>query len=223
MTDPGPERLDVYDSIGRHLGVKDRRAVHRDGDWHRVFHCLVLARRPDRTGNRGQGPVAVLQRRSATKQSFPGKLDLSATGHLAAGEQPTDGTRELAEELGITVTPDRLVPVGVRRLVDDGGEGNLNRELAHVFLVTDDRPLVDYAPEPGEVDGVYDLPLAEGLRLFADPDHQATVAGAEWDGGHLSAVQRTLTRSDLVPGDDYWVVLFVMAERHLAGLRPLGI
>ena len=214
---PAPELLDVYDSLGRHRGVKDRRAVHRDGDWHRVFHCLVVARRPER------GPVAVLQRRGATKHSFPGKLDLSATGHLAAGERPEEGTRELAEELGLTVTPDRLVAVGVRRVVDDGGEGNLNRELAHVFLVTDDRPLVEYEPGRGEVDGVYDVPLAEGLRLLADPGHRTTVHGAEWEGDDLGAVERVITRSDLVPGDDYWVVLFVMAERYLAGARPLGI
>jgi isopentenyldiphosphate isomerase len=212
-----PELLDVVDSFGSHLGVKDRDAVHRDGDWHRVFHCLVLAQRP------GLGPVAVLQRRSETKAGFPGLLDLSATGHLAAGEEPPDGVRELTEELGIEVDAAGMISVGVRRLEDTGGEGKVNRELAHVFFVTDDRPLLDYSPGPGEVDGVYDVPLGDGLRMFADDDHRIEVDAAEWIAGRLTPVRRTISRSDLVPGFDYWIVLFVMAERFLAGERPVAL
>ena len=59
MTDSaaGVELLDIVDDMGRHLGVKPRHEVHLDGDWHRVFHCQIVAERAD-------GPVAVLQRRS---------------------------------------------------------------------------------------------------------------------------------------------------------------
>ena len=38
------EMLDIYDEEGRHIGVKERGSVHRDGDWHRVFHCWVVQR-----------------------------------------------------------------------------------------------------------------------------------------------------------------------------------
>ena len=89
MTDsaPGVEMLDVFDDLGCHLGVKPRDAVHQSGDWHKVFHCQIVT-------IRGGIPVLVLQRRSTEKAAFPGLLDISAAGHLAAGEAPPDGVRD---------------------------------------------------------------------------------------------------------------------------------
>jgi len=29
-----PEVVDIYDDLGKPIGVKPRRQVHRDGDWH---------------------------------------------------------------------------------------------------------------------------------------------------------------------------------------------
>ena len=90
------EVLDVLSDDGTVIGTASRREVHRNGLWHRTFHALVV--RP--------GPPArvVLQRRAATS-FFAGRLDLTASGHLAAGEQPIDGIRELEEEVGLSVNP----------------------------------------------------------------------------------------------------------------------
>ena len=88
--------LDVFDDMGRFLCVKPRDEVHQAGDWHRVFHCQIAT-------IRNGVPSLVLQRRSDQKAAFPGLLDLSAAGHLSAGESPTDGVRELAEELGFSL------------------------------------------------------------------------------------------------------------------------
>lgn len=74
---------------------KPRGRVHADGDWHRSAHVwLVDARR---------GRVA-MQRRSATKDTFPNKWDISAAGHVSvddAGDSRTTAVNELAEELGV--------------------------------------------------------------------------------------------------------------------------
>ena len=123
------EFLDVVDpSSGIVLEQRSRADIHALGLWHQVFHCLVV---------RPSANSIVLQRRSPKKAAFPGKLDLSATGHLEAGETPIDGLRELTEELGVTPRPDELVPVGSRLLADDQGEGK-NRELVHLYLLADD-------------------------------------------------------------------------------------
>ena len=53
------ELLDIYDENGNHLGIKERRAVHLDGDWHRVFHCWVVYRDQDGVGH------VVAQKRSS--------------------------------------------------------------------------------------------------------------------------------------------------------------
>ena len=219
------ESIDVVDELGRPLGARDRAAAHRAGDWHRVFHLLVVAQRAD-------GPVAVLQRRAATKVVFPGLLDLTATGHLAAGERPVDGVRELREELGVDLDPAALVSLGVRRVVDDTPEGR-NRELVHVHLALDDRPLTAYRPDPTEVDAVVELPLEAGLDLVHG--RRPTVECHAVKVGR-PPTSRLVTVADLVPepaaatiagegspGGGYWGVLLVMAVRLAGGDDRLAI
>ena len=157
----GAELLDAYADDGRHLGALPRAVVHRNGLWHKVFHCLVVA-------DRGGVPTVVLQRRGLDKAGFPGLLDLTATGHLAAGESVADGVRELAEEVGLRVPFAALTPLPVRRMVDaDARAEGANRELVHTFLLRDDRPLRDYTPAPAEVAGLLEVAADDVRALFA--------------------------------------------------------
>ena len=207
------EQLDIFDDTGRHLGTKARDAVHRDGDWHQVFHVLIVRAEP------GRDPSVVLQRRSETKTAFPGLVDLSATGHLEAGERPREGIRELTEEMGIDADPADLVALGVRRIVEASGEGKLNKELAHFFLLADQRPLSRYQPDQREVSGVVEVGVARLLELFADPTREA----AALCGPAVPPTPCTLRHDDFVPGDSYWITALVMAERFAAGRTPLAI
>lgn len=206
------EPLTVLDDHGLPAGTADRETVHRDGLWHAVFHCLVV-----RTSLPAR---VVLQRRRREARGFPGLLDLSATGHLVAGETPLEGIRELREELGIDVEPSSLVPLGRRRLVDDSGEGR-NREIAHVYLLADDRPLDAFPVDRSEVDGLVELRAADLLAVLHDPG--ARIGASSWDGaGVVRPIE--VSAADLVPDiDGYWTVLTVMAERFAAGKQPLAI
>ena len=193
-----------------------RNEVHERGEWHRVFHCQIVTLRDG-------VPTAVLQQRSRAKAAFPGLIDISAAGHLAAGETPLDGVRELEEELGVSPASEELVPLGVRRLADDSGEGTLNCELTSVYLLREDRPLTDYVLARDEVDAVLDAPIADLLALFGGTP-SITVHGTA-SAGHPDASEVTLevTLDDFVPGAEYWVVLMVMAQRFLAGQGPLAV
>lgn len=217
------ERLDVVDEMGRHIRSTDRRTVHAEGLWHQVAHILVVA-------VRGGVPTAVLQRRADHKATFPGLLDLSATGHLTAGEMPLDGVREAREELGIDIRRGDLLPLGIRRIIDEAPEG-VNRELCHVFLVRDDRPLAAYAPDPDEVSAVVDLPLEPGLDLLAGRVESVLCHARPTGGARDEDV--VVAASDLVPEatvgvvetgpPGYWTTLLVMAERFAAGDTRLAI
>jgi 8-oxo-dGTP pyrophosphatase MutT (NUDIX family) len=206
------EQLDVVDPSGRIVGRADRSTVHREGHWHQVFHCLLV---------RTTSPArVVLQRRHAAAASFQGLLDITAGGHLEAGETPLDGVRELREELGVDVSPDRLVPLGRRLLVDDSGEGD-NREVAHVFLLPDDRELATFDLDGCDVDGLVELTVADLLRILDDTDAVAPCTELHPDGTISTGSCRV---RDLVPAiDGYWTVLAVMAERFANGERPLAI
>lgn len=207
----GTERLDEIDpTTGRVIDTMGRDEAHAEGRWHQVFHCLVVSR---------ARRTVMLQRRAATKSAFPSLLDFSATGHLEAGESPTDGRRELAEELGLVVEAETLTPLGTRLLVDDQGEGR-NRELVHGFVVADDRPVETYVVDPGEVDGVVEVDVASLLAILGD--HAATCVATEAVDGRTAPIH--ISRSDLVAGENgYWIVFITMAERFLDGRGPLAI
>eukprot|EP00171_Calliarthron_tuberculosum_P016953 IDg16953t1 len=94
-TSVSEEMFDLLNEDGSPNGVaKARSQVHRDGDLHRSTHIWVIARTSP--------PQLLLQKRAADKDTFPGLWDVSAAGHIAAGDQSLDSAqRELLEELGL--------------------------------------------------------------------------------------------------------------------------
>ncbi|MCZ7634715.1 MAG: NUDIX domain-containing protein [Verrucomicrobia bacterium] len=85
------ELFDVVDDRDEVIARRPRREVHRLGLKHRAVHVLVFNRRGD----------LFLQKRSLTKDCFPGTWDSSASGHLAPGESyDACAVREVEEELG---------------------------------------------------------------------------------------------------------------------------
>jgi isopentenyldiphosphate isomerase len=152
------ELVDVYDDAGRHLGTRLRAQVHRDGAWHYCFHCLILSGPPDQLS-------FVLQRRGREVGDYPGLIDVTAAGHLRAGEAMPDAVRELHEELGLSTRFEELEPLGCYPLVVSG-PGLLSREWTEVFVLRDERPLTTYVCNPGEVDAVLAIPVASARALW---------------------------------------------------------
>jgi len=204
--------LDVIDSAtGEILEQRTREEVHELGLWHRVFHCLIV---------RPSAGTIILQERSVAKKAFPGKLDLSATGHLEAGETPEDGIRELHEELGADISADQLVPIGVRMLSDTSGEGHRNNERVHLFFAADNRPIDAYRPFAGEVSSLVEIDADSFAALLSDKGDQSCT---RWIPGQEPAPS-TIARSDLVAdADGHWSLLAVLAQRFLAGETTLAI
>ncbi len=203
------ELLDVYDEAGAWRGVKGRTAVHRDGDWHRCFHLWVLS-----------GDAVLLQRRGRDKASWPGKLDATAAGHVGAGESvAAGGAREVREELGVAYAPGALVRLGVRAIVDRSN-AMVNRELQHVFLVADPRPLERWTDfDRTELAGLVRIDIADFSTLVHGPGDGPWPARA-WDGEHAERVE--LRRDEVLPGG-YLAPLTIMLERFARGQRPLAI
>ena len=200
------ELVDVRDGeTGERTGeVVWKSEAHRRGLWHRCFHCWVF-------GVGVGGPYLLVQRRSATKDTWPGYLDVTAAGHLAAGEEPLDGLREVEEELGLRVDPGRLTPLGTRRAEQRIPDG-LDREFHDVFLLCDDTPPGDLRLQREEVEAVL------GIRL-EDAEALGTAGSAparEYRDGQLSEIQVRV--SDFVPNtNDYLRRVAVAARAALDG------
>src|SRR3712207_2729190 len=140
------ELLDVLDELGRPTGeVVWKSEAHRRGLFHRCFHCWVA-------GEDAAGRYLLVQRRAAAKDTWPRCLDVTAAGHLRSGEEPlAGGPRELEEELGLGVGPERLIPLGTRRIEQEIPQGR-DREVHDVFLLLDGTPPQDLRLQEGEVE-----------------------------------------------------------------------
>ncbi|GFM35501.1 NUDIX hydrolase [Desulfovibrio psychrotolerans] len=86
------DKVEVVDDYDRPLAVMPVADVHR----HPLKHRVVLTLLYDTCGR------LYLQRRARTKTLYPGRWDLSSTGHVLAGESREHAAlRELNEELGV--------------------------------------------------------------------------------------------------------------------------
>lgn len=120
------ERFDVLSADGLPTGVvKDRDAVHRDGDWHRCGHVWIAS-----------GDRVLLQRRALMKESWPGLWDITVAGHVSAGEDSLSAAiREAREELGLELSPSELQPLGTLRYHVALRPGYIENEFHDVYLV----------------------------------------------------------------------------------------
>ena len=78
------EILDIVDQAGIPVGKTiERNEAHRIGAWHRCASVWIVKR------SAGKWQV-LLQKRTLTKDSYPGCYDTSSAGHVDAGDAPLD-------------------------------------------------------------------------------------------------------------------------------------
>lgn len=200
------EYFDIYDAHQVPIGVKERSAVHRDGDWHKVFHCWVIYRDTHGMDN------VIMQKRAPNKDTFPNLLDISAAGHYQAGETIQDGVREVQEELGIQVTFDELIPVGQHMGVTLA-EGLIDRQFCDVFLLVHNQDIHSYAYQKDEIAGLVKFSIDDGLNLFSGAAATIVAEAVGFDKDRL-----TISETDFVPrNDDYVIRVLRLAKRCLNG------
>ncbi|WP_427181630.1 NUDIX hydrolase [Paenibacillus sp. TC-CSREp1] len=156
------ERFDIYDNQQQWIGTAPRSEVHARGYWHRSFHCWIVR-------DEGNTRMVLFQRRRDIKDTFPGYYDITAAGHLAAGEQLQDASRELEEELGACTPFDALTYLLTAEQQLQGevrGVPFIDREISSVYGLCLNQPLESYVLQASEVDSLFEAPLDELLALF---------------------------------------------------------
>lgn len=206
------EMLDIYDQNLVKIGVKERKAVHRDGDWHRTFHCWVIYR--DAQGI----DYVVMQKRGPDKELCPNMVDVAVGGHYAAGETIADGIREIREELGLEVRFESLIPVGVRVSVARY-DTLVDQEFNDVFLLIDDRPLKAYEYQREEISGLVCFRIDDALMLFAGERETISADAVGFDQAEVQ-----LKVDDFILHQDAYVYrALILAKRCLNGEKHLVI
>lgn len=173
-TDDPDEVFDLVDRDDRVIGRVRRGEAHGNPALvHRSVQVLLFD---------GAGRV-LLQRRSRTKDLYPGVYCASASGHVHSGDDyATTATRELREELGVEV-PLRFVE---RQLIASPYE----TEMTALYLGRCDGP---FAFHPGETDGGRFFTLAEIAALRAHDDLPLTPSVED----ALATVERLVTSGAL--------------------------
>jgi isopentenyldiphosphate isomerase len=161
---PAEEQIDVLSASGSKTGASvPRSQVHRDGLWHRSTHVWVAARH-ERS--------VLLQKRSAEKDTFPGRWDVSAAGHVSAGAESAEtARRELAEELGVNGPVDYLFTARAQATGVENGVAFVDREFQDVYLFAGgDVDLGAVVMQPEEVDEVRYWNVDDYRRALEEKD-----------------------------------------------------
>ncbi len=125
------EYLDILDKNGNQTGEKKLRSeVHKHGDWHKTVHIWII-------NSKGE---LLIQKRSSSNDAHPDLWDISAAGHISAGDTVINaGLREAKEELGLDLEEKDLEFLfsATRQYVLHGGEF-IHNTFHDIFLVKRD-------------------------------------------------------------------------------------
>lgn len=145
--------LSVVDSedfvIGRHL----RSVIHAKGLRHREVHVWFVTPKNE----------LVCQRRSKSKDTYPGYLDATVGGHVEEGQDYMSAAlAEVSEEAGLEVKRFALTPLAKIDVTQvDTAKGVVNTVFRMVYLMKFAGELSDLKIEAGDGAGFEIVPLAE--------------------------------------------------------------
>ena len=195
------ELIDVYDSEMNLLGTAMKSQAHREGLWHKAFHCWII-----------DDDKVWLQLRGKDKNLYPNLLDISAARHLGTGETAKQaGIREIEEELGLIVQDADFIKLFTYRLVEDTADMCV-REFCPTYALKSLWKLSDVLMQPEEVDGIFEATISDLIELFGGDVSSIDINGYVRDNKQL--VTKKVTVEDFVPhGQNYYLKIFSTLER----------
>ncbi len=164
-----------------------RKAAHLEGIPHEGVHLWVVRSREGK-------PELLFQKRASFKESYPDCLDITVGGHVPFGLAENKVQKEAFEEIGLVPEEKDLLDLGFGRYEQREERGRFHREIQHVYMIRDDRPLTGYAFTDGEVTALAAIPLDELAALFCGG---AECRGRFCDGG--AEEERVIRREDFHP------------------------
>ena len=146
------EIFDIVDEKGIPTGETiERTQAHEKGVRHRTAHIWIVREQDGKA-------QLLLQKRSAEKDSFPGRFDTSSAGHIQAGDEPEESAiRELHEELGIRASKEDLTFAGCFEIQYEKefyGKMFRDNEIAFVFIYEKPIDISELILQEEELDAV---------------------------------------------------------------------
>jgi isopentenyldiphosphate isomerase len=201
------ELLKIFDEHGNQTGVATREEVHRLGYWHETFHCWFISREEEKD-------YLYFQLRSDLKKDYPNLFDITAAGHILAHESIENGIREVKEEIGIDVTMDELVSLGVLKYCVKKGN-MIDKELANVYLYENNKVIEDYNLQLEEVAGIVKAEFDSFREFWIGEKKQVRIQGFTINhAGEKVMIDKMVGKESFVQHEDayYECVLKLISE-----------
>lgn len=119
------EWIDIVTESGTPTGIQAmKEEAHKKGLYHNSVHIWLYT---------VKGEILV-QLRHPDKINYPNLWDVSVAGHVSAGESLLNAAvREAQEELGLTITPKELQPIGVHKSEVQHRHDYIDHEFNHIY------------------------------------------------------------------------------------------
>lgn len=205
------EKIDIYDEKFNFIGVSDKKLAHQTGYWHKSIICIVF---------NPETKSIILQKKVPGRYFFdrPDYLDFSVGGHYKSGEVIADGVREIKEELGIEVNFKKLISLGVRKKSAKITDSFIENEFQYIFILPLNLSLSEYAIDGEEVNGLVEINIEEGLKLFKGQIDNVECEVVELEDRKKLFKNINIRISDFVPSylkDRLYERLFIQVEKYL--------
>ncbi|WP_323787650.1 NUDIX hydrolase [Psychroserpens sp.] len=147
------ENIDIVDQNGKPTGVSVLKSeIHTKGHLHNTAHVWFYT---------SEGNI-LLQQRAASKAICPLLWDVSVAGHVDAGERVEHAAiREAKEEIGIHMSENQLLKIGVFECFQSYANGIIDNELHNTFIAKVDVNIDDLTPQKEEVEALKFVSLSE--------------------------------------------------------------
>jgi isopentenyldiphosphate isomerase len=155
------ELIDVLDEKGIHTGkVVTRKEVHTQGLWHKVVVVAIM----DKNGH------LLMQQRSKEVEENKEKWDVTAAGHISAGQTSKEAAiREVLEEVGIRVEEDELKYRFTYKKESSSKKDFIDNQFFDFYLVQKDKiPLEKISIQESEVQQVKVCNRQEVTQMLKD-------------------------------------------------------
>ncbi len=166
------EKFDVLNELGEFTGkIATRKECHTKGLWHRAVYAFVINKKGD----------VLLQKRSSNKKLWPNMWDITAGGHVSAGEFGRQAlVREVNEELGIKIN-DNDIKYLVGSTSVDKIKNVINKHYNECYIITKNIDISDIKVQKEEVSEIKYFQKEEILRRIANNYEGLTNKTGPWN------------------------------------------
>ena len=141
------EYIDIVSPNGEPTGkIALKSEAHKQGLYHNTIHVWLYTK----------ARHILLQQRSHKKTIHPLLWDVSAAGHIDAGESFINAAiREVKEEIGLSLSPEDLKKIGIKLHETSYANGHIqDNEFHHVYIAELKKDINDLNPQEDEVEAL---------------------------------------------------------------------